>query len=151
MASRLMSRSLISSARSTFQSGGNSFRAARGRPASSTTSPPPSSNRHPLKNNSSNFRRRCAETMIPLHDAVAGAKLISHLAVNSRSRSALALERCCRWIWRVFGSNQGVVTEGRERLRSNKSTNECSFAASWEEAEVFKDFLAHIGAQWRPS
>nr|ABK23346.1 unknown [Picea sitchensis] len=146
MASRLMSRSLISSARSTFQSGGNAFRAARGRPASSNTRPPSSSDRNPFRNNSTNFRRRCAETMIPLHDAVAGAKLISHLAVNSRSRSSLSLERCCRWIWRVFGSNRGVVSEGRERLRSKESTNECSFAASLEEAEVFKDFSAHIGA-----
>jgi len=29
--------------------------------------------------------------MIPLHDAVAAARLVSHLGVNSRSRSALPL------------------------------------------------------------
>jgi len=113
MASRLMSRSLISSARSAFQSGGNPFRAARGHSASSTTRPPSSSNRNPLRNDSTNFRRRCARTMIPLHDAVAGATLISHLAVNSRSRSALSLERCCRWIWEFCqGSIRGLYPSG---------------------------------------
>lgn len=108
-----MSRSLISSARSAFQSGGNTFRAARGHSASSTSRPRSAFNRNPARNENANFRRRCAQTMIPLHDAVAGATLISHLAVNSRSRSALSLERCCRWIWEFCqGSIRGLYPSG---------------------------------------
>jgi len=107
MASRLMSRSLISSARSAFQSGGNTFRAARGHSASSTARPRSASNRNSVRNENTNFRRRCAQTMIPLHDAVAGATLISHLAVNSRS------QRCCRWIWEFCqGAISGLYLSG---------------------------------------
>lgn len=124
MASRLMSRSLISSARSAFQSGGNTFRAARGHSASSTARPRSASNRNSVRNENTNFRRRCAQTMIPLHDAVAGATLISHLAVNSRSRSALSLERCCRWIWEfcqksISGLYLSGETQGQRKVQTS--------------------------------
>eukprot|EP01018_Ginkgo_biloba_P033089 Gb_19252 [translate_table: standard] len=90
MASRAMSRSLITSARSALHSTGNSSRAAGGRSASSTTRTAFAEGRNPF-GNSASFRRRCAESSIPLHNAVAAAKLISHLSVSSRNCSALSL------------------------------------------------------------
>nr|ADE77655.1 unknown [Picea sitchensis] len=85
--------SFARSARSAFRSSGRStFRASGGRTQSSSTARPPLlSQRTSSRNNIGNFRRRCAQSMIPLHDAVAAARLVSHLGVNSRSRSALPL------------------------------------------------------------
>eukprot|EP01018_Ginkgo_biloba_P033090 Gb_22733 [translate_table: standard] len=89
MASRAVSRSLITSARSALHSTGNSFRAAGGRSASSTPRTPFTGCRTPFGNNAS-LRRRCTVSSFPLHDAVAAAKLVSHLSINSQSSSALS-------------------------------------------------------------
>eukprot|EP01018_Ginkgo_biloba_P033088 Gb_19253 [translate_table: standard] len=90
MASRAMSRSLVTSARAALHSSGNSFGTAGGRSSSSTARTPFSGRRSPFGNNAS-FRRRWVESSIPLHNTVAAAKLVSHLSVNSRSGSALSL------------------------------------------------------------
>nr|ADE77559.1 unknown [Picea sitchensis] len=74
------------SARSAFYSTSNPFRAS-----SSTTRPPVSSRRAVFEYNSASPRRRCVESMIPLHNVVASAKLVTHLSVNSRSSGALSL------------------------------------------------------------
>eukprot|EP01018_Ginkgo_biloba_P038717 Gb_00332 [translate_table: standard] len=89
MASRYAT--LLRSVRPAFNSGGNSFRAAGGRAAPSTPRRSFSAFRNPIGYDSARFRRHCAKSLIPLHDAVAAAKLISHLSVSSRSRSALSL------------------------------------------------------------
>eukprot|EP01018_Ginkgo_biloba_P033086 Gb_18031 [translate_table: standard] len=91
MASRYAT--LLRSVRPAFNSGGNSFRAAGGRAAPSTPRRSFSNFRNPIGYDSARFRRHCAKSLIPLHDAVAAAKLISHLSVSSRSRSALSLGR----------------------------------------------------------
>eukprot|EP01018_Ginkgo_biloba_P038720 Gb_00326 [translate_table: standard] len=91
MASRVMSRFLVTSARTALHSSRNSFGAAGERTASSTARTSFSGRRNPF-GNSANFRRRHAESSVPLHNAVAAAKLISHLSVGSRSCSALSLE-----------------------------------------------------------
>ena len=61
--------------------------------SSSTTRPASASNRsrNTLGNDSSSFRQRCLKSLIPLHSAVAAAKLVSHLSFNSRTGSALPL------------------------------------------------------------
>nr|ABR17090.1 unknown [Picea sitchensis] len=61
--------------------------------SSSTTRPASASHRsrNMLGNDSSSFRQRCVKSLIPLHSAVASAKLVSHLSFNSRTGSALPL------------------------------------------------------------
>nr|ABR16585.1 unknown [Picea sitchensis] len=73
------------SARSAFYSTSNRFRAS-----SSTARPPVSSRRAVFEYNSASSRRRCAESMIPLHNVVASAKLVTHLSVSTRSSRALS-------------------------------------------------------------
>ncbi|XP_057814572.1 uncharacterized protein LOC131028328 isoform X5 [Cryptomeria japonica] len=52
------------------------------------SNPKPTSFTNP---SSASTRRRWAMSLIPLHNAVADAKLVSHLSVTSRNCSALAL------------------------------------------------------------
>ncbi|GLJ23599.1 hypothetical protein SUGI_0446910 [Cryptomeria japonica] len=82
MASRAASRTV----RSAFRSAGNPFRHAEGTNRSRPISFPARNGRE-----TAIFRRRCVKSMIPLHDAVAAAKLVSHLSVSSRTCSALSL------------------------------------------------------------
>jgi len=101
MASRALSRSIISSARSALHSSGRntvSVRAASaggGGTGSSATARPPSSSgttrNYLFRNDTASSRRRLAESTIPLHNAVANAKLKSHLAINSSPCSAISL------------------------------------------------------------
>jgi len=72
-------------------SGRSSFRTAGSRPAPSNPRPHFNDRRSPSTNNAASLRRRWAETLIPLHNAVADAKLVSHLSVNTRDRSTLSL------------------------------------------------------------
>lgn len=81
----------VRSAMHSSGSGRSSFRAAGSRPAPSNPRPHFNDRRTPLTNNAASLRRRWAETMIPLHNAVADAKLVSHLSVNTRDRSTLSL------------------------------------------------------------
>jgi len=92
MASRYgaFSRSVRSAVRSS-SSGRSSFRTAGTRPEPSNPRPHFNNRRSPLMNNAASLRRRWAETLIPLHNAVAEAKLVSHLSVNTRDRSTLSL------------------------------------------------------------
>lgn len=72
-------------ARSAFYSTSNRFGAS-----SSAARPPASSRRAVFEHNSASSRRRCAESMIPLHNVVASAKLVTHLGVSTRSSKALS-------------------------------------------------------------
>jgi len=72
-------------------SGRSSFRTAGSRPAPSNPRPHFNDRGSPSTNNAASLRRRWAETLIPLHNAVADAKLVSHLSVNTRDRSTLSL------------------------------------------------------------
>jgi len=76
------------SARNLLMSNGRSTRAS-----SSTNRPASATHRsgNMLGNDSSSFRQRCVKSLIPLHSAVASAKLVSHLSFNSRTGSALPL------------------------------------------------------------
>nr|ABK25542.1 unknown [Picea sitchensis] len=99
MASRVLSRSLISSARSALHSSGRNSVGVRAAPARSTassaTARPPSpsatTRNHLFRNDIASSRRRLAQSTIPLHNAVANAKLKSHLAINSSPCSAISL------------------------------------------------------------
>ncbi|XP_057851401.1 uncharacterized protein LOC131061630 isoform X1 [Cryptomeria japonica] len=86
MASRHGAFSFSRNARSAF----NSFR------NSSSTAPRTTRAARRTRNlfenaSGSTTRRRFAETMIPLHNAVASAKLVTQLSVSSRSSRALSL------------------------------------------------------------
>jgi len=92
-------------------SGRSSFRTAGSRPAPSNPRPHFNDRRSPSTNNAASLRRRWAETLIPLHNAVADAKLVSHLSVNTRDRSTLSLDKsrmtgiyslCPSW-WKTMG------------------------------------------------
>ncbi|GLJ26243.1 hypothetical protein SUGI_0504290 [Cryptomeria japonica] len=82
MAARNGAFSFSRTARSAF----NSFR------TSSNSTRPPRRGRNLFENNGSQDmkRRRYAGTMVPLHDAVSSAKLVTRLSVNSRSCRGLS-------------------------------------------------------------
>ncbi|KAH9303327.1 hypothetical protein KI387_014910 [Taxus chinensis] len=83
MATRYGASSFSRTARSAF----NSFRNS----SASQSSRTPRRTRNLFENGSPSMnRRRLAETMIPLHNAAACAKLVTHLSVSSRSCRALA-------------------------------------------------------------
>eukprot|EP01018_Ginkgo_biloba_P033058 Gb_00957 [translate_table: standard] len=96
------------SVRAALHSGGNSFRAAGGRTASSPPRAPSSGGRNPFGSDSSASRRSftsysrlpaelgCAVSLISLHNTVAAARLTSHLSINSRTCSALSQGTFCR-------------------------------------------------------
>ncbi|XP_057848751.1 uncharacterized protein LOC131059736 isoform X2 [Cryptomeria japonica] len=81
------SRSARNAFTSTFRSSTNGAHRYRSQSQSQSTH-----RRNFLRNEGAIFRRRLAETSIPLHSAIAAAKLVSHLSFSSRSaKSALPL------------------------------------------------------------
>ncbi|XP_057851409.2 uncharacterized protein LOC131061636 [Cryptomeria japonica] len=82
MAARYGSSSFARTARSAF----NSFRNSSSSYSASQSPRTPRGARNVFENGSPSMnRRRLAETLIPLHNVVASAKLVSHLSVSSRS------------------------------------------------------------------
>eukprot|EP00252_Welwitschia_mirabilis_P008669 TRINITY_DN206_c0_g1_i1.p1 TRINITY_DN206_c0_g1~~TRINITY_DN206_c0_g1_i1.p1 ORF type:complete len:124 (-),score=1.60 TRINITY_DN206_c0_g1_i1:535-858(-) len=79
-----MASAFARSARHSFRAGSAAFRSSTRRP-----SPANATSRHLLQNKVP--QRRFLQSVIPLHNAVASAKLVSHLSTSSRSRSALSL------------------------------------------------------------
>ncbi|GLJ23622.1 hypothetical protein SUGI_0447360 [Cryptomeria japonica] len=85
MATRFGASSFSRTARTAFNSFRNSSSSA------SQTSRTPRRVKNMFENGSPSMnRRRLAETMIPLHNAAACAKLVTHLSASSRSCRALA-------------------------------------------------------------
>eukprot|EP00252_Welwitschia_mirabilis_P027788 TRINITY_DN964_c0_g1_i3.p2 TRINITY_DN964_c0_g1~~TRINITY_DN964_c0_g1_i3.p2 ORF type:complete len:104 (-),score=7.65 TRINITY_DN964_c0_g1_i3:392-703(-) len=75
------------SARSAFHAGTrNSFRTANSNTPRNHFAVH-SQKRRNFENVAQMFRRRGAQSMVPFHNAVASAKLVSHLAFNSRTCS----------------------------------------------------------------
>ncbi|XP_057851411.1 uncharacterized protein LOC131061637 isoform X2 [Cryptomeria japonica] len=102
MATRFGASSFSRTARTAFNSFRNSSSSA------SQTSRTPRRVKNMFENGSPSMnRRRLAETMIPLHNAAACAKLVTHLSASSRSCRALASGCSC---WRIAKSrNPGVL------------------------------------------
>ncbi|KAL9231142.1 hypothetical protein vseg_006400 [Gypsophila vaccaria] len=92
---RFINKSSVSSIRSSFA---KSSASSPKSPAPSFTRSPPSSSPSPPRFTFSRIPREfaCAASMMPLHDAVATARLTSCLSITSRSCRALTQGTLCR-------------------------------------------------------
>lgn len=134
------------SARSAFYSTRSS--SFRGRPATSNTRPPSYSssrrNRHLFENQILNSRRRWAESLIPLHNAVASAKLVSHLGFNSRSSGSLSLGFQGFVDMLPLGLNTGAGLWPMRNLYALYPIFICHLSEDLEDAVAFLCFLSPI-------
>eukprot|EP00252_Welwitschia_mirabilis_P006299 TRINITY_DN1714_c0_g1_i4.p2 TRINITY_DN1714_c0_g1~~TRINITY_DN1714_c0_g1_i4.p2 ORF type:complete len:113 (-),score=11.92 TRINITY_DN1714_c0_g1_i4:480-818(-) len=86
-----MASAFARSARHSFRAGANAFRQSASSSSSSARSAAHCPSRCRFLMQNSVPRRRILQSAIPLHNAVAAAKLVSHLSTSSRSSSALSL------------------------------------------------------------